>query len=40
MPAELDLEFCEIRAPISGRVGRKLVTLGNLVAGGTKDARC
>ena len=29
--ATLDLEFCEVRAPISGRVGRKLVTVGNLV---------
>lgn len=29
--ATLDLEFCQIRAPISGRVGRALVTVGNLV---------
>ncbi len=36
--AELDLEFCEVRAPIAGRVGRKLVTVGNLVTGGTEDA--
>jgi len=36
--AELDLGFCEIRAPIAGRVGRRLVTAGNYVAGGGKDA--
>ncbi|MGE0745781.1 MAG: efflux RND transporter periplasmic adaptor subunit [Rhodospirillales bacterium] len=29
--ARLDLEFTEIRAPISGRISRKLVTEGNLV---------
>lgn len=29
--AKLDLEFCRIRAPISGRVGRAMVTVGNLV---------
>lgn len=27
----LNLEFARIRAPISGRIGRKLVTVGNLV---------
>ena len=32
--AKLDLEFTEIRAPISGRIGRHLVSPGNLVAGG------
>lgn len=36
--AELDLEFCEVRAPIAGRVGRRLVTVGNLVTGGAQDA--
>lgn len=36
--AELDLGFCEVRAPIAGRVGRRLVTTGNYIAGGTKDA--
>ena len=36
--AELDLEFCSVRAPISGRIGRRLVTEGNLVTGGEKDA--
>lgn len=29
--AQLDLEFTEVRAPISGRTGRALVTEGNLV---------
>lgn len=29
--AELDLEYTEIRAPISGRIDRRLVTPGNLV---------
>ena len=36
--AELDLEFCEVRSPIDGRASRKLVTVGNLVTGGTEDA--
>ncbi|AHB48319.1 hemolysin secretion protein D [Hyphomicrobium nitrativorans NL23] len=33
--AELDLEFTELRAPISGRIGDRRVSLGNLVTGGT-----
>ncbi len=33
--ARLDVEFTEVRAPISGRVGRKLVTEGNLINGGS-----
>ena len=36
--AELDLEFTQIRAPISGRISNARVTEGNLVTGGTKDA--
>jgi RND family efflux transporter MFP subunit len=32
--ARLDVEFTEVSAPISGRVGRKLVTEGNLITGG------
>ena len=32
--ARLDVEFTQITAPVSGRVGRKLVTEGNLVNGG------
>jgi RND family efflux transporter MFP subunit len=33
--AELDLQFTELRAPISGRIGDRRVSPGNLVAGGT-----
>ena len=32
--ARLDVEFTEVRAPISGRVSRRLVTEGNLINGG------
>jgi RND family efflux transporter MFP subunit len=32
--ARLDVEFTQVAAPISGRVGRKLVTEGNLISGG------
>jgi RND family efflux transporter MFP subunit len=32
--AELNLEFTEIRAPIPGRIGRRLVDVGNIVVGG------
>jgi RND family efflux transporter MFP subunit len=32
--AELDLSFCRITAPISGRLSRTLVTKGNFVSGG------
>ncbi|QDV35721.1 efflux RND transporter periplasmic adaptor subunit [Tautonia plasticadhaerens] len=31
--AELDVEFCTIEAPVSGRIGRHLITEGNLVNG-------
>jgi RND family efflux transporter MFP subunit len=30
---ELNLEFTEVKAPIDGRVGRQMVTVGNLVQG-------
>jgi multidrug efflux system membrane fusion protein len=33
--AELDLEFTELRAPVSGRIGDRRVSPGNLVTGGT-----
>lgn len=36
--ARLNLEFTEVRAPISGRIGRELVTEGNLVNDGTGTA--
>ncbi|MCX7872130.1 MAG: efflux RND transporter periplasmic adaptor subunit [Verrucomicrobiae bacterium] len=32
--AELNLEYTRITAPINGRIGRRLVTVGNLVQGG------
>ena len=33
--ADLDLEFTELRAPVSGRIGDRRVSPGNLVTGGT-----
>jgi RND family efflux transporter MFP subunit len=33
--AVLDLEFTELRAPVSGRIGDRRVSIGNLVTGGT-----
>ena len=33
--ASLDLEFTELRAPISGHIGDRRISPGNLVAGGT-----
>jgi RND family efflux transporter MFP subunit len=33
--AELDLEFTELKAPITGRIGDRRVSRGNLVTGGT-----
>lgn len=33
--AQLDLEFTELRAPITGRIGDRRVSPGNLVTGGT-----
>jgi RND family efflux transporter MFP subunit len=33
--AQLDLEFTEVRAPISGRISNARVTAGNLVTGGS-----
>jgi RND family efflux transporter MFP subunit len=33
--AELDLQFTELRAPVTGRIGDRRVSPGNLVAGGT-----
>jgi RND family efflux transporter MFP subunit len=33
--ANLDLEFTELRAPITGRIGDRRVSRGNLVTGGT-----
>jgi RND family efflux transporter MFP subunit len=36
--AELNLEYTNVRAPISGRIGRILVTEGNLISGGSEQA--
>ncbi len=36
--ARLDLEFSVVRAPISGRVGREMVNVGNLISGGSPNA--
>jgi len=33
--AELDLDYAYVRSPISGRIGRILITMGNLVVPGT-----
>jgi len=33
--AELDLQFTELRAPVTGRIGDRRVTPGNLITGGT-----
>jgi RND family efflux transporter MFP subunit len=33
--AALDLEFTELKAPVSGRIGDRRVSVGNLVTGGT-----
>jgi multidrug efflux system membrane fusion protein len=33
--AELDLEFTELRAPVTGRIGDRRVSPGNLITGGT-----
>jgi multidrug efflux system membrane fusion protein len=36
--ATLDLDFTRIRAPVSGRISRALVTRGNLVSGGSENS--
>ena len=36
--AKLDVEFTQVTSPIDGRIGRKLVTEGNLVSGGDTGA--
>ncbi|MDJ0739983.1 MAG: efflux RND transporter periplasmic adaptor subunit [Gammaproteobacteria bacterium] len=36
--ARLNLEFTEVRAPISGRISRPFITQGNFVSGGTAGA--
>jgi membrane fusion protein, multidrug efflux system len=34
----LNVEFTEVRAPISGRISREFVTVGNLINGGAADS--
>ena len=36
--AELNVEFTHVRAPITGRIGRNLVDIGNLVSGGSANS--
>jgi multidrug efflux system membrane fusion protein len=36
--ARLNLEFTQVRSPIDGRIGRELITAGNVVNGGGADA--
>lgn len=36
--AQLNVEFTQIRAPISGRISRNLVSVGNLINGGTTQS--
>src|SRR5262249_14161340 len=38
--ARLDLDYSTIKAPISGRIGRKLVTEGNLVVANSTSPLC
>jgi membrane fusion protein (multidrug efflux system) len=35
--AELDLSYCSVTAPIAGRIGRRLVDIGNLVGASGRD---
>ena len=35
--AELDLSYCTVRAPLAGRIGRRLVDIGNLVGESGQD---
>jgi hypothetical protein len=38
--SELDLDYTEIRSPLDGRIGGRLVDVGNLIRGGTNgDSR-
>lgn len=36
--AKLDLEFTQLKSPITGRIGQALVTEGNLVSGGSNNS--
>jgi multidrug efflux system membrane fusion protein len=36
--ARLNLEYTQVRSPIDGRIGRELITAGNVVNGGVSDS--
>jgi RND family efflux transporter MFP subunit len=36
--ARLNVEFTQVKAPISGQISREFVTVGNLINGGTADS--
>jgi RND family efflux transporter MFP subunit len=36
--AQINLDYTEVRAPVSGRVSRRVVDQGNLISGGTADS--
>src|SRR5204862_851321 len=36
--AQLDIEYCHITAPFSGRIGARQVSIGSLIAGGRAAA--
>ncbi len=36
--AELNVQYTQIRAPVSGRISRRLVTEGNLISGGSNQS--
>jgi RND family efflux transporter MFP subunit len=36
--AQLNVEFTQVRAPITGRISREFVTVGNLINGGSADS--
>lgn len=36
--AQLDLEFTQLKSPITGRTGQAMVTIGNLINGGTNNS--
>jgi RND family efflux transporter MFP subunit len=36
--SKLNLEYSAVRAPVSGRISRNLISVGNLISGGTENA--
>ena len=35
--AELDLEFTEVKAPVSGKISQRFISIGNYISGGSGD---